>query len=446
MRNFFYTFLLFGAFTFTSCSDDEVVIPDFTIEAEGYTSNDTITVAQDETINLNVAVTNAASYQVSWSVNNEVVSTDVTLSYTAQQLGLNIITATVTTSDGGISTSSVEVMVEGKYKHGAFILNEGNMTDGTGTLIHISPKGEITDSAYYKANHTLLGNVAQDLFIADNKMYLVTQNGSFNGGEGKLIIANAETLKKEAVFDEEVKKLDWPSHVAVIDKQIYIRDLAGIYTFDATTQALNFIKGTEDATKNRMVVSNGKVFAGQSKNLLVLQNGELATKIAMPGKISGIAKADQNNLWVSCTSTPAVICKVDAKTCKITQTNDLGDAKVGQGGWGELAAPAISAKGDTIYFSNHSTLIKRHIFSEKKTEDVVQVRDYVENASMVYSNLAVDPISGEVYIATIKGYGMNYLINNIAVFNFSNPSNPLKRNYKNYTKFPAGIFFTENFN
>ena len=445
MKKLFYAVLLFGAVVFTSCND-EIIVPDFTIEAENFASEDVITVSQEETIQLNVVVSNTTDYQVKWTVNNEVASTEPTFDFVAQNLGTNVIMATVTTSDGGTSNATLEIMVEGKYKHGAFVLNEGNMSDGTGTLIHISQKGEITDSAYYKVNHSLLGNVAQDIFIADNKMYIIAQNGAFNGGEGKLVIANAETLKKEAAFDQELDKLDWPSHVAVEGEDIYLRDGAGVYTFNRSSKSLTFIEGTEGVIKNRMAVVDGKVFAAKGKSVVVLEKGKLIGTIAMPGNVSGVIKADKDNLWVSCTCSPAVICKVDAKELKIIQSNELGDAKVGQGGWGELAAPAISAKGDTIYFSNHSTLIKRHIFNEKKTEDVVQVKDYVENASMVYSNLAVDPITGEVYIATIKGYGMNYLINSIAVFNFSNTANPLKANYKNYTKFPAGIFFTENFN
>ena len=446
MRKFFYSALLLGAFALTSCNYHEFTVPNFAIEAEGFTSHGLIAVNQDETIKLKVAVNNATDYQVAWIVNNQVVSTEPTFDFVAQNLGMNVIAASVTTPDGGTSSTMLQVMVQGKYKHGAFVLNEGNMTDGTGTLIYISPKGEITDSAYYKANHSLLGCVAQDLFIANNKMYIVTQNGTANGGEGKLIIANAETLKKEAVFEQELNGTDWPSHVAVIGEQIYIRDLAGIHTFNAATKELKFVAGTKGADKNRMAVSENKVFAAKGCNVMVIEDGKLTKTIKMPDNISGIIRAGKSHLWISCTSNPAVICKVNAKTAEIEQTNDLGDAKVGQGGWGELAAPAISAKGDTIYFSNHSTKIKRHIFNEKKTEDVVQVKDYVENASMVYGNLAVDPVSGEVYIATIKGYGMNYLINSIAVFNFSNPQSPLKADYKNYTKFPAGIFFTANFN
>jgi DNA gyrase subunit A len=65
--------------------------------------------------------------------------------------------------------------------------------------------------------------------------------------------------------------------------------------------------------------------------------------------------------------------------------------------------------------------------------------------NMAYNNLAVHPISGEVYQTTIKAYGMDFLKNNISVFNFSKSESKLRVNYKNHTHFPAGIFFTYDF-
>lgn len=43
------------------------------------------------------------------------------------------------------------------------------------TLIFISPKGILTDSAYYKANGSMLSLLSQDLFIANNKLYIISQ-------------------------------------------------------------------------------------------------------------------------------------------------------------------------------------------------------------------------------------------------------------------------------
>jgi len=77
---------------------------------------------------------------------------------------------------------------------------------------------------------------------------------------------------------------------------------------------------------------------------------------------------------------------------------------------------------------------------------MVDAKDFVQNATMAYNNIAVHPVSGDVYMNTIKGYGWDFTINNISVFNFDEdiPS-VLKANYTDYTRYPVGIFFTADF-
>lgn len=80
----------------------------------------------------------------------------------------------------------------------------------------------------------------------------------------------------------------------------------------------------------------------------------------------------------------------------------LLDVSIGAG-WG--VAPAFSAKDDIVYFSNAGFNLYRHIFSQNKTEKVANIKDYVEDAGTYYNSLGVDPVSGEVYFATLKEIG-----------------------------------------
>ena len=63
----------------------------------------------------------------------------------------------------------------------------------------------------------MLKLVSQDLFISNNKMYFISQRKA-------LTITNAETLKKEIVYEDEIKDLVAPTHLVVLDDNIYIRD------------------------------------------------------------------------------------------------------------------------------------------------------------------------------------------------------------------------------
>lgn len=296
------------------------------------------------------------------------------------------------------------------------------------------------DSVYYRVNGTLLGNVCQDLFIADGKIYILSQNGAKNGGEGKLVIADAKTLEKEKVYNNELSGLSSPSHLAVIGNDIYIRDSNGVHILNTSTNELTNIDNSKGVAKNRMIVIGDKVFAMNGKNINVLQNKAIVETIAVTGSLSGLAKAYDGNLWASCTS-PNQIMKINPSDYSIIETHDL-DNGISNGSWG--AAPAFSAKEDTLYFSNGGFNLYRHIFKENKTETVANIKESIPDAQMYYNSLGVNPVSGEVIMATLKGYGQDYKINDIAIFDFSKTP-ALQHDYKGKNSFPAGVYFTYNF-
>lgn len=348
----------------------------------------------------------------------------------------------------------VKVSIAGKgYSalDGVLILNEGNMTTENGSLIFISPEGQLFDRVYYSSNGTELGNAAQDLFIYNGKTYIISQNGKTNAlgngfeNDGILIVANSETLKKEASYNDELTSLSWPTHVAVLDEEnIFIRDNNGVHLFNSTTKALTLITGTTGANKNRMAVADNKVFVPIGSKLVVLEKGktDVAHTINMGASISGVIKSKDGNIWVSTTGSPNKISKVSSKDYSVIKANDITVGKVGAG-WG--ATPGITAKGDTLYYSNASTTIYRHIFSTGESKEMVNAKSFVSNANIVYNTIAVHPRTGKVYLNTMKGYGWDFLVNSISVFDLDGAEPVLSNNYQNYTHFPAGIFFPANF-
>lgn len=130
---------------------------------------------------------------------------------------------------------------------GTFVLNEGNMSSDNGSVIYITANGRLINYAYWRMNGSELGNVGQDMFIADGKAYIISQNG---GNDGILVEADARTLKRTGKFGKsDLPGLSMPSHVAVIGRTAYIRDNAGVYKLDLDTKALSFIEGSQGALK-----------------------------------------------------------------------------------------------------------------------------------------------------------------------------------------------------
>lgn len=196
-----------------------------------------------------------------------------------------------------------------------------------------------------------------------------------------------------------------------------------------------------------MAVVGGKVFASQNKNLLVIESGKdkVSATVEFDGNISGVVKSSDNNVWVSVST--GKIAKVSAKDYSIIKENDLSSntdaTKTLSASF--AAAPSITAKGDTLYMSGLATKIYRHIFSTNETKLMVDVKEMVENANIVYNTVTVDPVTEGVYFNTIKGYGDNVGINQISIFDFSGATPTLKAHYNDCTRYPAGVFFTSNF-
>ena len=431
-----------------SCSDDDKEpLSPLTVVIEGAEAQE---VVQGTTLNLKAVVEGSSEVKYAWTLNGKEVSTTPAYEFTATDLGKSEIQLKVSNAEQGEAAAKLDLDVYGKYKYGTFILNEGASLRGDkgGSLIFISPEGELVEMAFQKENNgAWLGSVPQDVFIANNKMYIVSQNGGNEGGF--LTIVNAETLKLETAFGDELKsQVSWPTHVAVLgDDNIYLRDNGGIKLFHPSTGEATLIEGTKGARKNTMAVVGGKVFASQNKNLLVIESGKdkVSATVEFDGNISGVVKSSDNNVWVSVST--GKIAKVSAKDYSIIKENDLSADKDATKTLSAsfAAAPSITAKGDTLYMSGLATKVYRHIFSTNETKLMVDAKEMVENANIVYNTVAVDPVTEGVYFNTIKGYGDNVGINQISIFDFSGTTPTLRAAYNDCTKYPAGVFFTSNF-
>lgn len=73
---------------------------------------------------------------------------------------------------------------------------------------------------------------------------------------------------------------------------------------------------------------------------------------------------------------------------------------------------------------------------------MVDVSALDKNAGLQYNGLGVHPVTGRVYINTLKSFA-NYGQNQIWGFDFGTSTEAPAVKYENYTSFPAGFFFPE---
>ena len=454
MRKFYRTILSLTAAAgmFAACDSEETVyVPQEVIVTDTVEivraepprvsiSQETYNMELTDSLVLRASVAGDSETTYRWTVDSAEVSTDSVYVFKTDHSGLFSLSVTVTNAEGDATANASVNVRPGKYKHGTFVLSEGSTQPAR--LTFIDEEGNVTADAYNEENGGSLGSVPQDLFIHNHKLYVVAQNG---GNEGKnLTVLNAETLKQEAAYD---LSLSWPTHVAVLgDDEIYIRSNGGVHVFRPSTEELTAIEGTSGARKNTMAVAQGKVFASVDKTVVVIEQGRTAVSatIEFTGDVSGVVKSSDGNLWVSTADKSSA--KGDARTYDVVPTHDVSDVVTGsQLSKSFAASPSITAKGDTLYMSGLTSTIYRHVFSTGETTLMADAKDYVDNCGIIYNTCAVHPRTGEVVLNSIKGYGTSYLTNHITFFDFSGETPAVAADYADYTRFPAGTFFTSNF-
>lgn len=400
--------------------------PGFTIEAK------TTDLLQFDTVRLSAQGAKADA-KLAWVLNGKEVAEGKDYAFTQPRVGRYQVSLVDKTSGEKVSK---DFSVTARFTSGAFLLNEGNFGNETGTLTYIdASKQFVLDSAYIRVNGTKLGNVCQDMTFANGKVYILSQNGPKNGGEGLLTIADAKTLEKHKVINDATLAKDWPTHIAVVHSRIYLRGNKGIYR-GTEEGSFKLIPGTEQANKLRMVTIGELVIATTSTNkLLVIQDEEVKQTFTLPeGSPSGLALAPDGQLWLSY-SKPNTLAKVSvsASGVKILDKHTTTQSLDKQ--W--TATSAIFARANQIFFTEQKPVIYRHDFSTGETKEIVDVQKVDKQAKMYYNSLGIDPKTGHIYYASFGDWS-TYKQNVTLVLDHDGKV-LLKREHVN--AFPAGFYF-----
>ena len=438
-----------------SCKKDDPTPspnPPSTLTIDGVASN--LEFYQLDTAHLRVAgVAKDAAAKAVWAVNGAKAAEGATFDFTTAHPGKYEVTLTV---DG--KSAKHTYTVAPRFSEGAFLLNEGNSGNETGSLTYIHPsKKLVIDQAYFHINGTKLGNVCQDLAFGNDKVYIISQNGPRNGGEGLLTIAEAGSLKKVKVYNDATLAQKWPTHIAVIRDHIYLR---ADYKATPTSPKGCIYRGTEDGgftlipetegvMKMRMAQIGERLFALTSDSkVLMIQGTQVVRELDLsPAKPSGIAVSHDGKLWVSTTS-PNAILKVDPTPDNFvaldTHILDKSISATGPESWQRTTSSAFFAHGDKLYFTGQSSVIYCHDFATSKTYQVIDVKtiDGVgTSANQYYNSLGVDPATGELYYAAFEDYS-TYNKKNVTMVLKADGTKLLLKEKVN--SFPAGFYFIPN--
>lgn len=289
--------------------------------------------------------------------------------------------------------------------NGIFIACEGNFMYGNGSLSFYHPeKREVTNHLFQARNNAPLGDVVQSLARKGNSLFIVVNNS------GKVVVADSRTIE----FQGNITGLVSPRYIHFVsEEKAYISDLyAGHITiFNPKTLEITGTIDLEVHTSEQMVQVGKYVFVSHwvnGEHILVIdtQTDELVDKIKVPAQPKDLWVDKNGKIWALCGGSyensvveenPSALVRLDQETRTMEQIYRFNEGMFSSG-------LEMNVAGDTLYFLNNG-VFKMAINSRHLPDSAF----IPENGKLFY-HLAVDPRSGEIYVADAIDYTQNAVV------------------------------------
>ena len=311
------------------------------------------------------------------------------------------------------------------YTQGLFLVNEDWYGWDNGTVNFLTSDGRWVYRAFRRENPgETLGVTTQYGAIYGGRFFFVSKQASSTADAstgGRLVVADALTLKKVAAFDEIGG--DGRAFVGVDEHTAYIGTSSGITRFDLESMSLGeTIAGTGGegglyaGQIGAMVRAGSYVFAAkQSVGVLVIDAAThtLHATIDLP-TISTLTLGCDGGVWAADATS---LVRIDVATLE-TRSRLLPDDCRVSSTWGAWNAGSLCAayRNNFLYFANEkgNQIARYHIPTDELDADFFtlpdQGRAYVQQFQG--AGLRVDPRNDRLIVtATQSGYLSHYMNN-----------------------------------
>lgn len=368
---------------------------------------------------------------------------------------------------------------------GTFVVCEGNMSDSNGKVYFYDKEMNEYESIFRAANGGLaIGNVVQDMYIANNKAYFITQNGSILGGAGRFIICDARTMKLIEAHELSFNSLNgqpaWPQHLIVTEKgKVFIQysssdmestsGMVEVIMNDNDVSGIKHVNGTygkfttEGTTKGRFVYSKGKIYVANGSHVLIIDpetHQEVKRITHKNEQVKGIVKAADGNLyyalsgefdpatmqWGTVFTTRPRIIGINHEGEQISEIECPEPIRFPTATWSPSINLAASFNEPHLYFTDSQefsvTSASRYNYETKKFDvHIVKFDDY----QSIYGYMGVNPITKRLWLTRSTN---TYQTGDTYVYDVTKVPAVLKKNFHYGNRegaSPAGVDFTYRF-
>lgn len=340
-------------------------------------------------------------------------------------------TMTISSLDGSVSskyTVTVKELDTAKpaegYLDGVIWLNEEWFGHTSGSLNYVTSEGEMYYRAYGSQNNNMaFGCTSQYAMIYAGKLFVMSKQAWDRGDTrpeksgGRLVVADARTLKHIAAFDEIGG--DGRSCVGVSPSKVYLGHANGIRVLDLETMTLapadlTGLTVSRNGQIGNMVKVGKYVYAANIGTGLVIIDGDtdqVVGTVAASG-IQGVVASLDGRAWYATANT---LTPVDGLTPGTTYSIP-GSITCSSGSWRSVNLYSSNKENKLYWGSGNLYCWDLGTSGEYSTDDISQVFTYNRNVDGVnYGNAygagGYDSRSDVYMFASMPGFGAAALDN-----------------------------------
>jgi len=311
-------------------------------------------------------------------------------------------------------TPTSEPQPLGFYEQGVFVVNEGNFSDGNGSLSFWRPDSNIVRNQVYEAENGLtnLGGIIQHARKHQGKLYLVTN------ASDRILVANAFTLKEEAVISNN--SLVNPFDFAAIGNQGFVSQWGAtdfssfpdgaVKVIDLNTNTISATIEVGERVMGILAFQNNIYAASATGNEVLVINPDTRSITArIPAPSATRIVADVNGkLWVLCSN--ATMLRINPANNSVEATfNDV---------------PCSFFNEKMVYHNRNLYFIDGSNAVYKMSIDATSAptEAFITAPFNVYG-LGVNPANGDIYVGEARfnaiGQVQIYNSNGTSLINFT---------------------------
>ena len=307
---------------------------------------------------------------------------------------------------------------------GVFVLNEGNYQFSNASLSFYDIEADsVVNNLFYKANNAPIGDVAQSMALVDGKLYIVVNNSNY------IYKVDANTIKCDITQPYKLTDFYSPREMHfVAPNKAYVSDLIGQGLWIVNPQDMThcgFVetgKTTEKIVQvgNELYVSNWSYYYNDPNShdsyntvqVIDVNNDVMVAEIEV-GKEPNTMVADKNgHVWVLCEGRSwedeygenPTLWEIDPMLKTATQRYEFkGPYDFDDDIKGVASALKANPAGDQFYMV-YNNEVRRFDINTFELSETFRITPEPQG---LFYNMAVEPNTGDLYVADAKNYMMN---------------------------------------